>query len=381
MGVQDFIRFDPDDYRAKVRNYDDQELQKKEVVLIRTAYSGQAGIVSGAVLAPSTGGASVIGCVAAGRTIHLVEQKLEVVRAELTRRGLPLHEKTTRDHAIPVTTGSIAGAMGLGMGMEGHMLGTAAAAGANLVAITTEKLDRVQTAPAVGRPSSPRDGNSFQRLKRSLTESATSRSRSLLRPFSSDDDKELLFRQYDDLLTRKKSLEDRYQKLREATLAAAGAKWYWYVVRRYPCESERLTDIATPAGLWIDSLRRRDSLGLWDRSIQQSHRRWAKEGLERFRKELDETERRLDQWNVLVAKSLPPGPITAPDASCETLVVLNRGITICLAALVCYWILRLHWFRLAYRLLVIVLLAFGVHARILWDYEMYPLFPGGVVKI
>ncbi|KAH0845468.1 hypothetical protein AYO21_01895 [Fonsecaea monophora] len=375
MGVQDFIRFDLDEYRAKVRNYDDQELQKKEVVLIRTAYSGTAGIVSGAVLAPSTGGASMIGCVAAGRTIHLVEQKLEVVRAELTRRGLPLHEKRTRDHAIPVTTGSIAGAMGLGMGMEGHMLGTAAAAGANLVAVTTEKLDRVQTAPS--RPS-PQGANSFQRLKRSLTENVTSRSRSLLHPFSSEDTD--LFHQYDDLVARKKSLEERYQKLREATLAAAGAKWYWYVVYHYPCQSENLI-IPTNPGLWIDSLRRKDSLGQWDKTIERCTRRRADEGLIRFRKDLDETKKRLDEWDVMVVKCLPPGPIAAPDARAEMLVVVNRGITMCLLPLVCYWILRLSWIRLAYRLLVIVLLAFGVHARILWDYEMYPFLPMPITKI
>ncbi|KIY02779.1 uncharacterized protein Z520_01244 [Fonsecaea multimorphosa CBS 102226] len=374
MGVQDFIRFDLDEYRAKVRNYDDQELQKKEVVLIRTAYSGQAGIVSGAIMAPSTGGASMLGCVAAGRTIHLVEQKLEVVRAELTRRGLPLHEKRTRDHAIPVTTGSIAGAMGLASGMEGHILGTAAAAGANLVAVTTEKLDRVQTAPV--RPG-PQEANSFQRLKRSVTETATSRSRSLLHPFSSED--KLLFQQYDELVARKKSLEERYQRLREATLAAAGAKWYWYVVYHYPCASESLI-ISTHSGLWIESLRRRDSLGQWDKTIQRCHRRWAKDGLERFQKDLDETKKRLDEWNVLVVKSLPPGPISAPDATSEMLVTLNRSITICLLPLVGYWILRLSWFGLAYRLLVIVLLGFGVHARILWDYEMYPLIPIRVAK-
>ncbi|EXJ73256.1 uncharacterized protein A1O5_03016 [Cladophialophora psammophila CBS 110553] len=275
MGVQDIIHFDIDAYRAKVRNYDD-------------------GIVSGTVLAPSTGGASMIGCVAAGWTIHLVEQKLEVVRAELTSRGQPLHEKRTRDHAFLMTTSSVAGAMGIGMGMEGHILGTAAAAGANLVALTTEKLDRVQTAPT--HPS-PEAANSFHRLKRSLTENATSRSRSLLHPFSSEDKD--LFRKYDDLVTRKKSLEERYQKLREVTLAAAGAKWYWYVVYHCPCEPETLI-ISTHSGLWIDSLRCRDSLGQWDKPIQRCNPRWAKEGLERFQRDLDETEKRLDKWNALV---------------------------------------------------------------------------------
>ncbi len=38
MGVQDFVRFDLDEYRAKARGFEDEQLQKKEVVLIRTLY-------------------------------------------------------------------------------------------------------------------------------------------------------------------------------------------------------------------------------------------------------------------------------------------------------------------------------------------------------
>jgi hypothetical protein len=296
MGVQDFVRFDPDEYRSKVRGYDDQQLQKKEVVLIRTLYSSTAGVISGVVMAPGTGGASLVGSVAGGRVMQLVEQKLDVVRAELTRRGLPLHQKTTRDQAIPAATGSVAGAMGLFSGMEGHLVGTAAGAAANLVGVETQPLDRVQTAPA---PPISQGSNSFQKLKRSLTETASSKARSLQYPFSSEDKE--LFRQYDNLLERKKSLQGRYQQLRETTLGAAGEKWYWYVIYHYPCEAESLTISAQP-GLSIKSLRRRDSLGQWDRHIQRSHRRRANEDLEYFRRELDDLQTRLDKWQVFISE-------------------------------------------------------------------------------
>jgi hypothetical protein len=295
MGVQDFVSFDPDEYRAKVRGYKDQELQKKEVVLIRTMYSSTAGVISGVVMAPGTGGASLMGSVLGGRAMHLVEQKLEIVRAELISRGLPLHEKKTRDQVIPTATGGIAGAMGLISGMEGHMIGTAAGAAANLVGVeTTSSLSRVQTAP--DRPSA-RGASSFQKLKRSLTDTASSKARSIQYPFSSDDRE--LFRQYDTLLERKKSLEERYQNLRAATLGAAGDKWYWYVAWHYPCKSESLI-ISSQPGLWIDSLRRRDSLGKWDKSIQQSHRCRANEGLEQLHVELDSITKRFDKWQELV---------------------------------------------------------------------------------
>ena len=62
------------------------------------------------------------------------------------------------------------------------------------------------------------------------------------------------------------------------------------------------------------------------------------------------------------------------------LLALNRNLTICLAPIVCYWILKLSYFRLAYRLLFLILLGFGVHARVLWDYEMYPFPPGMLFK-
>lgn len=56
-------------------------------------------------------------------------------------------------------------------------------------------------------------------------------------------------------------------------------------------------------------------------------------------------------------------------------VALNRGLTICLAPVICYWILTMSWLRLPFRLLLVILLGFGVHARVLWDYEMYPFPP------
>ncbi|ETI25278.1 hypothetical protein G647_04653 [Cladophialophora carrionii CBS 160.54] len=229
MGVQDFVRFNPDDYRAKVQGYDDQQLQKKEVVLIRTLYSSTAGVISGVVMAPGTGGASLVGSVAGGRVMQLVEHKLAVVRTELMRRGMPLHQKTTRDQAIPAATGSVAGAMGLFSGVEGHLVGTAAGAAANLVGVETQPLDRVQTAP--NRPVD-QESNSFQKLRRSLTETASSKARSLQYHFSSEDKD--LFRQYDNLLERKKTLEGRYQQFRVSTLGAAGEKWYWLVDKIAP---------------------------------------------------------------------------------------------------------------------------------------------------
>ena len=297
MAILDFVRFDPDEYRAKVQGYDDQQLQKKEVVLIRTLYSSTAGVISGVVMAPGTAGVSLVGSVAGERVMQLVEQKVEILRAELTRRGLPLHVRRTRDHLIPSAFGGIAGCMGLVSGIEGHVIGTAAGAAANLVGVeTTKSLSRVQTAP--DRPS-PREANSYQKLKRSLTQTASSKTRSLKYPFSAED--KGLFGKYDNLLERKKSLEERYQNLREATFGAAGDRRYWYVVWHHPCNSESLITLNQP-GLWSESLRRRDSLGQWDRSIHQSHRCRAADELEHFRSELDGIEQRFDKWQELISR-------------------------------------------------------------------------------
>jgi hypothetical protein len=296
MGVQDFVKFDVDDYRWKVRGWDDKTLQRKEVVLIRTSYSSTAGVISGVVMAPGTGGASLIGSVAGGRAMVLVEQKLEVVRAELSRRGLPLHVTKTRDQAIPTVTGGMAGAMGLVSGMEGHLVGTAAAAGANLVGVETKKLDRVHTAP--DRPSIS-SGNSFQKLRRTLTDAGRSKARALQNPFSSED--KALFQENDNLLRRSQTLEERYQKLRETTLGAAGDKWYTYVVHHHPCQAKYLT-ITNPADSCIKRLRTRDSLGRWDQGIHQDHRESARTRLNGFRREVEALEERMDEWQALVTR-------------------------------------------------------------------------------
>lgn len=318
----DFIYFDVEEYRSRVKALTDQELQKKEVVKIRNAHSGTAGIISGAVLAPVTGGASLFATVAGGRTIHVADQKLEVIRAELVRRRLPLHTQTTRDQAIPAIFGGITGCMGLNMGLEGAVTAKAASVFANNSAITTSApLDRVRTAPS--EPSSSFAATTWRRLRRSHTDTEVSRYRLAQFPYTAEERQ--LFRQFDGLVAREHALRQQYLRLRNATLAAAGTKWYSYVVHLYPCVPETLV-VPTEADVWITQLRRRtDSRGQWDMDTQQHFSSWARDGLKTFQGDLDAVSARLDKWQLLVLK-VSAIPMSVRLARTETTKKKNQRI-------------------------------------------------------
>ncbi|EXJ59892.1 hypothetical protein A1O7_04039 [Cladophialophora yegresii CBS 114405] len=185
MVLKTLLTFDTNDYRSRFQGYYDPQLQKKEVVLIGTLYSSTAGVISGVVMAPETGGGLPVSSVANGRAMELVERKLATVRAELKSR-------------------SVAGAIGVLPGVEGHPVGTVVGAALNLVGVGTQPLDHVQTPP--DRPIN-QGPNNLQKFRRSLTESASSKARSLQCPFSSEHKD--LFRKYNNLLRSKKTLEGR----------------------------------------------------------------------------------------------------------------------------------------------------------------------------
>jgi hypothetical protein len=55
---------------------------------------------------------------------------------------------------------------------------------------------------------------------------------------------------------------------------------------------------------------------------------------------------------------------------------INRLLSMGLALLLVYLIIRLSWLSPTHRLLLIVLLAVSIHGRLIWDYEMQPLSTG-----
>lgn len=59
------------------------------------------------------------------RRYFVAKEKLTIIREELTQRGVPLHDMTKRDAAIPLGTSAVG--MGLGAGM-GHLVGNVIAA-------------------------------------------------------------------------------------------------------------------------------------------------------------------------------------------------------------------------------------------------------------
>ncbi|KAF3765215.1 hypothetical protein M406DRAFT_331524 [Cryphonectria parasitica EP155] len=125
MGLHDIFDFDEPAYRAKCAERSTPKLQEEEIRKLRQHFATSASIALGLSHAVQTAGLTV-GVSAFGlRRYWIAKQKLAIIREELTRRGVALHDMTKRDAGIPLGA-SLAG-MGLGAGV-GHLVGDVVAA-------------------------------------------------------------------------------------------------------------------------------------------------------------------------------------------------------------------------------------------------------------
>lgn len=120
MGLHDTFDFDEPAYRAKCAARDTPKLQQEEIRKLRQHFASSASIALGMSHAVQTGGLTVGVSAFALRRYWVAKQKLAIIRAELTSRGVPLHDMTKRDAGIPLGA-SLVG-MGLGAGV-GHLVG------------------------------------------------------------------------------------------------------------------------------------------------------------------------------------------------------------------------------------------------------------------
>ncbi|KAF5688811.1 hypothetical protein FCIRC_1717 [Fusarium circinatum] len=119
MTIGDFFDFDNTEYAHRISYYDIDRLRKQEIVKTRqiTAAICSAHIGGWGAIA-SSGGTLVLSAIAI-RRVHVAESKLELIRAELKKRDVPLHKLQKRDVLIPL------GACVAGMGI-GHVFDQAA---------------------------------------------------------------------------------------------------------------------------------------------------------------------------------------------------------------------------------------------------------------
>lgn len=124
MGLHDTFDFDEVAYRAKCAERPTSKLQVEEVKKLRQHFAASASMAIGLSHAVQTAGLT-LGVSAFGlRRYYIAKEKLAIIREELTKRGVPLHDMSKRDAAIPL--GATAVGMGLGAGI-GHLVGGAIA--------------------------------------------------------------------------------------------------------------------------------------------------------------------------------------------------------------------------------------------------------------
>ncbi|KAF5716159.1 hypothetical protein FMUND_6502 [Fusarium mundagurra] len=119
MTIGDFLDFNKTEYAHRISHYDIDRLRKQEIVKTRQI---TAGIISSHIggwgTVVSSGGTLVLSAIAI-RRVYVAESKLELIRAELKKRDVPLHKLQKRDILIPL------GACAAGFGV-GHVFDQAA---------------------------------------------------------------------------------------------------------------------------------------------------------------------------------------------------------------------------------------------------------------
>ncbi|KAK5107495.1 hypothetical protein LTR62_001067 [Meristemomyces frigidus] len=112
MTLKDFFHLSEADFTLRLSQMTDTELLKDDIHNVRTTHSGSLGAVLGAVQAPVTAGVSLVGSAIGLRRRNVARRRLEMIHAELERRGLPLHQQTKRDFFIPLAIAGVT--MGIG---------------------------------------------------------------------------------------------------------------------------------------------------------------------------------------------------------------------------------------------------------------------------
>jgi hypothetical protein len=92
-------------------------LCKQEIVKTRQEYSSWWSIGGGLGGAVFTFGASLAVSAYGGRRLYVATKKLELIKAELTKRGISLHEFQKRDALIPAVAGLVGAGIGFGVDM------------------------------------------------------------------------------------------------------------------------------------------------------------------------------------------------------------------------------------------------------------------------
>ena len=120
MTLKDFFHLSEEEFAERISKMTDEELMKDDIHNCRTTHSGAYAAAIGAAQAPLTNGVSLVGTAIGLRRMNVAQRRLDMIREELIKRGLPIHRQTKRDYLIPLGMASISGAVSGGV-FEGAM--------------------------------------------------------------------------------------------------------------------------------------------------------------------------------------------------------------------------------------------------------------------
>ncbi|KAK8121625.1 hypothetical protein PG984_010295 [Apiospora sp. TS-2023a] len=115
LGFNNFLELSSPKYRAYLRTKTDHELKTQELNRLRGKVAAIYAMGAGLVAAIPTQGVSLIWVGIATRKLSLCRQKYEMIQEELAFRNIPLHKREWKDFLIPLTSGLIGTAVGIGV--------------------------------------------------------------------------------------------------------------------------------------------------------------------------------------------------------------------------------------------------------------------------
>ena len=108
MKLEETFEFDQGAYAATIAQADTQHLRQQEIVKTRQIIKSKAGVYAGTAHAIVSGGLTAIHPIYASRAGEVAKSKLQIIQAELLRRGVPLHQEDEED-ANAATAGFLVG--------------------------------------------------------------------------------------------------------------------------------------------------------------------------------------------------------------------------------------------------------------------------------
>lgn len=115
MRNSEILTFKESEYKERISHYETERLRKQEVVKTRQEFSAAATIGSGIGGAAFTCGASLAMTGYGARRMYVAKKKLELIQAELSKRGIELHKVQKRDFFIPAAAHLLGGVVGFGL--------------------------------------------------------------------------------------------------------------------------------------------------------------------------------------------------------------------------------------------------------------------------